>query len=320
MRRAAITIATGKPIYLAMAINLARSFLFWHRHSDIAFYIVLDRAVTLPADLDCVRVIRVKPGELGHGYSAKLHLDQVAPAEKTLFIDADCLCVGNLSSVFDRFSGHDVSVVGGTIANGEWFGDVAKICSQLNLQYLPKFVGGVYYLEPGAKANAVYARARLLEPDYDKLGLVRLREQPNDELLMAIAMALEGCEALPDDGSISGDLFYYPVILELSTFFGKCRLFDPRPMNPSHQSWRVGGEIRPLIVHFLGGLNSGWEYKAEAKMLSMVSEWGISPAMASLLTTWSYKFPAKLKFETKAMLRPMFHRLLGPRKMKPANR
>jgi hypothetical protein len=133
-------------------------------------------------------------------------------------------------------------------------------------------------------------------------------------------MAIEGCEALPDDGRISGDLFYYPVILELSTFLGNCRLLDPTPPNPSHQSWHVGGEIRPLIVHFLGHLNSSWEYNAQAKMLRMVFEDGISPAIASLLINWSYKYPAKVKFETKAMLRPIFHRLFGPRKLKPANR
>ena len=320
MQRAVITIATGKPIYLAMAINLARSFLFWHPHSDIAFYIVSDRAVTLPADLDVVRVICVKPGALGIGYASKLHLDRVAPAKQTLFIDADCLCVGNLSSVFDRFSGHGVSVIGGTIADGEWFGDVAKICSHFNLQYLPKFVGGVYYLEPGAKASAVYTRARLLEPDYDELGLVRLRGQPNEELLMAIAMALEGCEALSDDGSISGDLFYYPIILELNVLLGKCRLFDPGPMIPSHRSWHVGGEVRPLIVHFLGHYNSSWQYRAEAKKLRLVFENGIPTGASRLLVNWTYQFPARYHEELKAKLRPIFHRLFGPRKMKSANR
>src|SRR4051794_32250425 len=196
VQRAVITIATGKPIYLAMAISLARSFFFWHRDFDVAFYIVTDREVALPADLDRVRLIAVKPGELGHGYATKLHLDLVAPAKQTLFIDADCLCAGNLSSLFDRFSGLHVSVVGGEIKQGDWFGDAAKLCARFNLECLPYFVGGMYYLEPGTKATAVYARARRLAPDYDELGLVRLRGQPNDELLMAIAMALEGCAAL----------------------------------------------------------------------------------------------------------------------------
>jgi hypothetical protein len=320
MQRAVITIALGKPIYLEMAINLARSFIFWHRDSDIAFYIVSDRSVTLPADLGRVHIIRIKTGELGQGYSAKLHLDRVAPAKQTLFIDADCFCVGNLSSVFDRFSGRHVSVVGGTISNGDWFGDIAQVCSQFNLPHLPKFVGGLYYLEPGFAATAVYDRARLLEPDYDKLGLVRLRGQPNDELLIAISMALEGCEALPDDGSISGDLFYYPVILELDVMLGKCRLFDPMPLNPSHRSWHVGGEVRPLIVHFLGHLNSSWQYQAEAKKLRLVFENGMPEVVSRLLVKLTYQFPAKSQEELKAKLRPIFHRLFGPRKMKPANR
>ena len=42
--RAVLTIATGKWVYLNMAIALARSFLWWHRDSSIEFYIATDIA------------------------------------------------------------------------------------------------------------------------------------------------------------------------------------------------------------------------------------------------------------------------------------
>jgi len=61
---------------------------------------------------------------IGQGFSAKLHIDRLAPTSKTLFIDADCLCVGPLHSLFDRLGGKAVTVVGSEITKGDWFGDV----------------------------------------------------------------------------------------------------------------------------------------------------------------------------------------------------
>lgn len=146
-QRAVLTIATGKPIYIQMAVNLARSFKWWHRNSSIRFIIVTDQKRSIPSDLSDIKVIELQPGQYGQGFSPKLYLDKLAPAEQTLFIDADCLCVGSLESVFNRFAKHAVSVVGGTISEGEWFGDVAALCQRFGVEALPKFNGGIYYLE-----------------------------------------------------------------------------------------------------------------------------------------------------------------------------
>jgi hypothetical protein len=178
--KAVLTLATGKPIYIQMAINLARSFKWWHRNSSIRFVLATDQKQLIPPDLQDVEIIELKPGQYGHGFSPKLHLDKVAPAPKTLFVDADCLCVGSLESTFDRFAERPVSVVGTTISEGEWFGNVAAICQRFDLKALPKFNGGVYYLEKGEISDRVYATARELEPQYDEIGLVRLRDRPND--------------------------------------------------------------------------------------------------------------------------------------------
>ena len=132
-KRAILTLAAGNPVYWQMAINLARSFLWWHKHSDIRFYIVTDLPVELPEDLSGIELIRMPPDKLGKGFSAKLYLDELSPATKTLFVDADCLVVGNLESVFDRFAERAVSVVGGNISGGEWFGDVAAICKRFGV-------------------------------------------------------------------------------------------------------------------------------------------------------------------------------------------
>ena len=110
MNRAVLTIATGKPVYLELATTLARSFHVWNRDNDIEFVLVTDMPEEVPADLDWVKVVELEPGQYGYGFSPKLYLNEIATAAQTLFVDADCLCVGSLKPIFDRFAGRPVSV------------------------------------------------------------------------------------------------------------------------------------------------------------------------------------------------------------------
>jgi hypothetical protein len=111
-----LTIATGKKLYIDLAVNLARSFLHWHPNSDIIFRIATDMPQLIPADiLAKIQTITIKSGELGFGFSPKLHLDKLADEGQTLFIDSDCLIFERLDYLFERFKGHDVSVVGNYI-------------------------------------------------------------------------------------------------------------------------------------------------------------------------------------------------------------
>ena len=145
MQNAVFTIAVGKPLYLRMACALARSFRLWHRDSDIGFFLATDAdRASLPADLSDINIIPLRPGQYGRGFSPKIHLDKIAPADQSLFVDADCLCVGSLAEAFAAFRGHSVSVIGREISNGEWDGDVAAICRQFKIPALVRFNGGVW--------------------------------------------------------------------------------------------------------------------------------------------------------------------------------
>src|ERR1700686_4539854 len=134
MENAVFTIAVGKPVYLRMARALARSFRLWHRGNEIEFFLATDAdRASLPADLSDLKIIPLKPAQYGHGFSPKIHLDKIAPADRSLFIDADCLCVGSLEQAFADFRGHSVSVIGREISTGEWAGDVATICRSFGI-------------------------------------------------------------------------------------------------------------------------------------------------------------------------------------------
>jgi hypothetical protein len=317
--RAVLTLALGPKIYRDMAVNLARSIRHWHPPGNLPVSIVTDDPSPLPGDLGDVRLVVLKPQELGIGFQTKLHLDRLAPARQTLFIDADCLVYEPLDRVFSRLAGRPVATVGGAQSAGEWFGDVAALCRQLGVASIPKFNGGLYYLEPGEISAAVYRQARELVPRYDELGLLRLRGQPNDELLMASAMALAGLSALPDDGSILSDPQACPGPLRLNVLRGERRLVNPPPPSPLHQAWYPFGEVSPAIVHFLGHHVRTAIYRAEVLRLRLAAG-GWPTGLADLIAHATVEQPGRAKGWTMATLRPMFHRIAGPRRITTAIR
>jgi len=320
MKKLVLTIATGKPIYIQMAVNLARSFKLWHKDSSIKFAIATDQKSLIPTDLADIQIIELEPNQYGQGFSPKLHLDKISSADRTLFIDADCLCVGSLESVFERFTGHPVSVIGGIISEGEWFGNITSVCKQFNLQSLPKFNGGVYYFEKGEISDRVYQTARELEPQYDEIGLVRLRNRPNDELLMAIAMATHHQTPIPDDGSIMGDPQCCQGSLSIDVLRGKSRLINPPAPHPKHQAWYPFKEVNPVIVHFLGHHTTVYPYRREELRLQLTSQnkWNIW-----VVDMWSSivcSIPLLTKSLIKDLYRPIYHQLFGSRKVSTSER
>src|SRR5436305_1784801 len=104
-----------------MACALARSFKLWNGSNNIAFHLATDAPRdNLPRDLRDLSMIHVSREDLGSGFSSKLQLDRLAPAELSLFVDSDCLCFGSLEPAFQVFRGHAVSVIGREISQGEW--------------------------------------------------------------------------------------------------------------------------------------------------------------------------------------------------------
>ena len=315
-----LTIATGKKLYVDMAVNLARSFWLWNAGAGIAFYLATDQPELVPDDVKhYINIIPVKPGELGEGFSSKLHLDKLAPAGQTLFIDSDCLVYGSLEPVFEKFKGHSVSVVGGYISGGEWFGDIAAICKKFNIKQMPKFNGGIYYLENGAKAAKVYELARRLETQYDEIGFVRLRNRPNDEVIVALAMALNGEAPVKDNGTIMSDPLSCPGKFLTDVIKGKTSLYNPPVPSPLHQDWYPFENVHPLIIHFLGHHSMSYQYKADIYKLQVLHS-GRLTAMDKLRVLAAIELPMRLKAGLKNLLRPFYKIVFGTRTIRQSER
>ncbi|MES2377403.1 MAG: hypothetical protein V4553_12520 [Bacteroidota bacterium] len=303
-----------------MAVNLARSFNLWNKGSGINFYMATDLPEFIPADVKSfTQIISLQRDELGVGFSPKLQLDKLAPAGQTLFVDSDCLVYGNLLPVFEKFKGHQVSVIGNYIAEGEWFGDVTAICKKHQVPHLPKFNGGIYYLENGAIAAQVYATARELETQYDEIGFVRLRGQPNDEVLMSLAMALHKQEPIYDDGSIMAEFVNFQSGIKSDVLKGVAELYND-PGHPAYQKEWPLTLATPLIVHFLGHHNKTLPYTKETMMLEYLFNNKYSLNEARILTSLQITLPTQTVNWVKQLSRPLYHLLFGHRKIKPSER
>jgi hypothetical protein len=311
-RDAVLTLALGKPFYFRLACNLARSFRLWHQGNHIRFVLITDLRESLPADLSWCELVQIDPGRYGKAFKPKLSLDLMVTADRTLFIDADCLVYEGLDRMFTQFSGRPVATVGTEIRDGHWFGDVAALCRQLGVPSIPKFNGGLYYIERGDVATSVYRCARELAERYDELGLVRLRGHPNDELVMASAMSLHGLGAFPDDGSFMSDPQACPGALEVNVLTGHRRLRNPLPPSPHHRAWYPFASVSPRIVHFLDDHALRYPYRTEAARLALGA--GRKPPwFANLVAIASVGFPGWAQAAIKQRLRPYFHRVFGAR-------
>ena len=310
--RSVLTIATGKPIYIQMAINLARSFKLWHKDSSIQFFLATDQKNLIPTDLSDIGIIELQPEQYGKGFSPKLFLDELAPANKNIFIDADCLCYGSLESVFDGFDGKSVAVIGDAISQGEFFCDVAEICKRFQIDVLPRFVGGLYYFEKGETSKKVFETARSLEKEYDKIGLIRLRGHANEEPLIAIAMALNGQSSIVDDGSIKAERMSYDYKMLSDLFGGIAKLYNK---SDSFPTWVRLREADPIIVHFNAHYVTCEPYTSEVIRLEKVisDQWTI--LVASVYVLIFYSLPANIIRFSKHTLRPIFRKMFGARKV-----
>ncbi|HEY4246544.1 MAG TPA: hypothetical protein VGM64_06780 [Lacunisphaera sp.] len=317
--RAVLTLALGPPVYWNMAVNLARSIRRWHSVADLPVYIATDSTLSVPPDLTGVHVIKLRPNELGVGFETKLHLDRLAPAPRTLFIDSDCLVYESLDLTFDLLKGRPVATIGGTIDKGEWFGDVALLCQRLGVPAIPVFNGGIYYIERGETATRLYNRAREMAPHYDEMGLVRLRGQPNEELLMASAMAQHGLSALKDDGTITSDPQSCPGPMSSNILSGRRTLLNPAPPSPLHCARYPFENVSPAIVHFLDDHTHRTPYRTDVARLKMaalkIPDW-----LGNLIARVTVEWPGRSQILAKKIFRPLYHRIFGMRNIPRSER
>ena len=167
----------------------------------------------------------------------KLDLDTYTPFDRTLYLDVDSLTVGNVEPLFRRFAGSSVAVLGERISRGRWYTDVGRLCAMAGTTHVPKFSGGIIYLEKDDVTAGVFAYSRHLADRYADLDLDTFAGGVADEPLLAVALARVGLEAQPVADS-SWSLLGLSAPPRLDVLAGTAEFM------------KHGTSVRPVVVHF----------------------------------------------------------------------
>jgi hypothetical protein len=254
-RRGIVTLAYGHERFVEQARSLAHS-LELHAPQ-------LHRTLITDSDNPEIRrlfteVISHRP-EYGSGVRQKLFLDQYSPYEETLFIDSDCLVLGNLDTFWSAFAGQNFGVPGfRSLHKGsvDPYIDVDHVLETLHLTAIPKFNGGTYYFHRSPQTNQFFTTARNILDSWHTLGLREFRRDgPGDEAVYAIAMAIH--HIAPTSMGAVG--MWTPVNhkgpLLLDAIRGTC-YFE-----------KEGMKLSPEVVHFPGEYVYSFAYARERAKL-----------------------------------------------------
>ncbi len=205
MTQGFITIATGKELYFRIAANLLRSYRLRAAHPK-PFAILCDRENRYTELFDDVILMK----DPLRSYVDKVRLPEFVPYDETIFIDADSLIYRDPDFFWKVFEGGPAfSAFGsnyGTDERHAWFRieDTGEFRDRV--QYIPDFIGGVYYLRRSEELDRFGETARYIRDHYYDYRF-RQFENPSDEAIYSLAMAVHGFRTA---GDRSPDVCFIP--------------------------------------------------------------------------------------------------------------
>ena len=305
-KRSIVTVAVGKPYYLKLALNLMRSFLLWHKNSELEFLLLTDNTAYFGefANQPKVTIKKLNVSESEKSFTSKFLLINHVEAEQNLFIDCDCLIYKPLDSIFDRMDFCDFTAIGKNQTEGTFFCDIPATIKRFGIESIPTFVGSIYFFKNNDIARNIFAKAIELKAAYDELGFVRLRNKENEEPLFAVAMALYKQVPIVDNDMIKADLMYYKK-WHTNVLKGEVDLYKFE----GHQQVKNN----PAIVHFNDKFSEGYQYLLDQLRLANPDR---NQFICNMKGWFFYQLPQKTASLFKSWLRPLYHLLLGPSAVK----
>lgn len=287
-----ITIAFGADKYHEQAQAFARSFRLHNPGWSGLFTIATDRVGGYPKDLDWVHYVPTTPGIASEGFAAKLRFGELSTREHVLYVDSDSIWYGRVEPIFAALEGRAFAVTGRMLTEGYWYAPVPAMCARFGVPALPRFNGGLYYLERSRGGQAVIERSFKLFDRYDEIGWKRIGPNRNDEVCVSAAMAEQGLAAYEEDGTMSVNLLDAPQVVALDVFSGHA---DIRPTGPRDQRFFQIDQPKPAIVHFAAQSFSLPPYSREALKLKLHAEAGLPPVLARAVAYLMAQFPHDLR-------------------------
>lgn len=135
------------------------------------------------------------------GVAFKVQLLEMSPFRgRTLFLDSDSICFGDLTPLFTEYPGVPFVTLGRQVETCHWFRDPEAVKRTYGLDSFPFFIGDFYLFDRSAAARDVFAAARRIADDFMAHGIVPIGAAANEEPCFALAMAQHGLTAKPGRG------------------------------------------------------------------------------------------------------------------------
>ena len=260
-----LTLALDKQKYVDMAINLSLSI---KRVDQSPVCLLINDKVKLPTKYESLfdYVITIPQNEDTSGCANKIFMFQHSPFEKTLFVDADCLMIGNdISFFWEVLEKYHFTVVGQKAKSGAWgrYMNISQICQKFDLPYVVRMNSGVIYFDKSPIAQKVASKLEAYYHNSRKEMTSHHRDVPGeyaDEPLIGAAMGYYQLEPLPE--VIEGKS------LMMATYKGSHFNID---ISEEKCNFQKGGKVySPTICHFGGVLYPYNIYKKQILTLNGV--------------------------------------------------
>lgn len=256
-----ITVATGKMEYYQLAENLLRSYHLFCK-KPLPFAVLADQKNVHTDKFDNVILF---PDGAANSYLDKLSLGEYLPYDVNLFIDADCLAYGDLNQLFDYFElADDFSCFGRVLPLDDktgWFeyGNLGEL--QKKVSYVVGLHGGIYYMRKGETCRRIFKAAQAFVPDYPKFKFKGKFNNPGDEPLLALSMAVNGCRPIPFEDEAICCYWEHLDHMKIDLSEGVAQVESEQPYNA-------------LLVHWGTRYTRKLEYQKQIKMLEILEEVG----------------------------------------------
>lgn len=193
LKKGIILIATGHANYGNMAYNLA---LTIKKVEQMPIAIIYEGSSLSHLNENQKKIfdfIIELPETFRQGFGTKLHLDQLTPFDKTLFLDVDMLWLGRKpSELIDSLEGIGFTCI--TEGNSDeinhkyyFWADPEEIKTAYQVKKVWQIRSEVMYFEKGTK---IFKKARELKPESKLKTIRKFGDKIPDELYFNIALAL----------------------------------------------------------------------------------------------------------------------------------
>ncbi len=297
-----ITLATGKKQYYKAAVRLLQSYRL--HNGKCRFCIVCDKENKYTKYFDDVILL----DNCNFDYRDKFQLLNIAPYDKNIFIEPDCLIYNNIDSFWDMFkNATPFSAFGyneGSI--GFWFESQDLIKEKFGINCIPIFNPGYLYIEKGELCKKIHRDALRISQniissdEFKNESKIFHNTNLRDDPILCLAMEINKCKCAA--AQTEGKCMSLPSVIKFNALSMAKGMLDV--------TYNLNGETVNIkncnLLHFSSRRLSEWLYIQQSLSTALLSSKCLSflaPVVEHRLFGTALKKLLKLVSELKALFK-----------------